>query len=93
MREAAADGAAVAHRAVGDAVRDLAQESAGRIGNAAVLDGRVGNCGADGDRVSVLANGGQLRDARDVDQQRRLSQAQIEHGPQRLTAGQHLGVG
>jgi hypothetical protein len=48
--------------------------------------------GADGNRVRVLADGRQLGDARDVDQQRRLRQAQIEHRPQRLPPGQHLGL-
>ena len=46
---------------------------------------------SDGDRSSSTR--GQLGDAGDVDQQPRLREAQIEHRPQRLAAGQHLGVG
>ena len=43
------------------------------------------------DRVRVFADGRQLGDARDVDEQRRLRQAQVEHRAERLAAGQHLG--
>ena len=35
----------------------------------------------------------QLGDARDVDEQRRLGEAQVEHRAERLAAGQHLGTG
>ena len=92
MGEAAADGAARAHGAIGDAAGDPGEKAAGRIGDAAVLDGGMRDGGADGDRVRVLADGRQLGDARDVDQQRRLGEAQVEHRAQRLAAGQHLGT-
>ena len=45
------------------------------------------------DRLGVLAHRGQLRDACDVDQQLRLGEAQVEHGAERLSAGQNLGTG
>ena len=41
----------------------------------------------------VLRDGRQLGDARDVDEERRLGEAQVEHRPQRLAAGEDLGVG
>ena len=93
MRQAAADGAARAHGAVADAAGDPAQEAAGRIIDAAVFDGRVGHDRADGDELRVFRDGRQLRDARDVDDEPRLGEAQVEHRPQRLPARQHLGVG
>ena len=38
-------------------------------------------------------DGGQLGDARDVDEEGRLREAQVEHGAERLAAGEHLGAG
>ena len=46
---------------------------------------------ADLDLAVDFTDGGELRNARDVDQHRRLEQAQIEHREQRLTAGKHAG--
>ena len=58
MCETAANGAARAHRAVGDATRHAGEKAAGRIGHAAVFDGRVRHRGADGDAIAVLGHGG-----------------------------------
>ena len=88
MGEAAADGAARAHRAVGDAAGDARKKATGGVWDAAVLDGGVGDSGADGDGVPVLGDGGKLGNARDVDEDGGPRQAQVEHRPQGLAAGE-----
>ena len=47
MGQAAADRAAIAHRAIGDAGRDCAHGAVGDVGNAAVLDIGMGDAGAE----------------------------------------------
>src|SRR5690606_17344688 len=44
------------------------------------------------DGVGFLADADELRQPRDVDQQTRLRQAQVEHGAEGLAAGQNLHV-
>ena len=67
MGQAAADGPARAHGAIGDAARHASQKATGRIGNAAILDGGMRDRRTQRDGVGVLVHGGQLWDARDVD--------------------------
>ena len=55
VREAAADRAAIAHGAVGDAARNRRRKPPVGSGNATVLDGRVRDGCTDGDGIGVLA--------------------------------------
>ena len=95
MGEAAADGAAVAYRAIGDARRRPAHQPARHVRHLAVLDRGVDHRGADCDPVFVLGNLAQLGDRRQIDQERGSRDPEIEHGAQRLAAGQRprLAVG
>ena len=90
MGQAAADRAAVAHRAIGDRAGDRGQGAIGGIGHAAVLDVGVGDAGADQKTVVLGLDAQQLGHGCDVDQQVGLRQAQIQHRPERLAAGQKL---
>ena len=92
MGEAAADGAPVAHRAIGDCRRDLAQHLAAGEPAAGVLDAGMGDAGADAPGVTDILHLGERFQPRDVDQQRRAREPQIEHRSERLPAGQELGA-
>ena len=48
--------------------------------------------GADLDPAAHVADRVELRNARDVDQHRRIGEPQIEHRHQRLSAGEHAGI-
>ena len=90
MREAAADRAAVAHRAIGDAAGNALQEPAEMIGNAAVFDVGVGDAGADFEMILAVVDRSQFGNRRDIDQQFGLRQTQVQHRPERLPARQNL---
>ena len=70
----------------------MAHEAARRIGHAAVLDLGVRDARPENDRVLFFSDVAKLFDAADVDEQRRLHHAQIEHRAERLSARQELGV-
>src|SRR4029077_1100733 len=70
VHEAPANGAAVAHGAVGDVGSDLAHEAACRIGNASVLDLRVRDAGAKGHGLGAFLHGTQFFDVAQVDEER-----------------------
>ncbi len=69
--QAAADRAAVADRAIGEARRDVRHQAVRRVGHPPVLDHGMGDAGAEGDAVIICHGRRQLRQPRDVDQQRR----------------------
>ena len=90
MRKASANGAAIAHRAIGDAAGNLAKQAARRVGNASVLDIGVGDAGAEVEVIWPVGDRRQFGYRRDVDQEVGLGKAQIQHRPQRLAARQGL---
>ena len=53
MAERAADGAAVAHRAIGDGTCDALHGAACNVGDAPVLDVAMGDAGADNELVAA----------------------------------------
>ena len=90
MRNASADRAAIAHRAIGDAAGDVTEQAGEMIRNAPVFDVGMGDAGADLEVVACIGHRGELRDGRDVDQQIGLGQAEVQHRPKRLAAGEDL---
>ncbi len=87
MRQAAADRAAVAHRAVSDAARDGRHDLADSARHRSILDRRVRRAGADADRAARPRNTGIARQVAQVGDGVGLRQAKIEQRPQRLRAG------
>src|SRR5437879_1194521 len=92
MGETAADGAAVAHGAIGDAGGDLDQHRAAIERAVGVLDRRMRHRGTDAPGVARVLDRAQLLETGYVDQEPGPSEAQIEHWPQRLPAGERLGA-
>ncbi len=86
VRQAAAHGAAIAHRAVGDAARHRRHHPALAERVTLILDRRMGDGRADEGRIAAVFDAAQLGDAGEIDQQRGRCQPQIEHGPERLAA-------
>ncbi len=86
MRQAAADGAAVAHRAIGDGAGDMRQQPGGDIGYPSVLDLSVRHAGADGEHVVLDRRLAQLVEARDINDVLGLRQSKIEQGTERLSS-------
>jgi hypothetical protein len=87
MRQAAADRAAVAHGAIGDAARDGRHDLTQPARYRSILDRRVRRAGADADRVARQRNTGIARQVAQVGDRVGLRQAKIEQRPQRLRAG------
>ena len=87
MRQAAADRAAVAHRAIGDAARDAGHDLADPARHRTILDRRVRRAGADAHDAARDRNAGIVRQMAQVGDRVGLRQAQIEQRPQRLRAG------
>ena len=87
MRQAAADRAAVAHGAIGDAARDGGHDLADTPRHRAILDRRVRCAGADAHPVAYDSNTGVVRQMAQVGDRVGLRQAKIEQRPQRLRAG------
>ena len=90
MSEAAADGAAVADRAIGDGRGHLAQHLAAGKSAARVLEARVGDAGADAPACAGVFDLLQRLEPRDVDQERGPRKPQVQHRSERLSAGQEL---
>ena len=82
MRDAAADCALVAHRAIGNAGGNLAHRAFERIRRATVLDLRVGDRGADDYALRGGLNLSQHRDRCDVDELPWTGEAQVQHRTQ-----------
>ena len=91
MGETAADRAAIAHRAIGDAGRHRAHRAAGDVRHAAVLDIGVGDAAAERSSASGVCST-RLSSAMAVmsTKQVGLHQPQIEHRTERLAAGDDL---
>ena len=92
MAQAATDRAAVAHRAVRYAARDVGHEAVAGIRDPAILDLGVGDHRAKGHGRGVLTHGPQPVDLVKVNQPLGLDKAQVEHRPQGLPAGDGLGA-
>ena len=93
MTEIAAEGAAVAHRVVGDGLVGLRQQRAARLDQRRMLHVVVPGERADGDAAAALPDVAQVGDAVDVDQAGGLDQTQVHHGDQALAAGEDARVG
>ena len=92
MAEAAADRAAIAHRAIGDAARRRAACAPLRdVGNAPVLDVGVGDAGADHQLVAASFDLLQLGNAGDVDDQiAAATRRRLSIGPSDWPPAMHL---
>src|SRR5262245_33655352 len=92
MGNAAADGAAVADRPIGNAGSHLAQHFAAGEPSAHVLDAGMGDAGADAKGGADVVHACQRFQARHVDEERGTRQPQVQHRTERLTAGQKLAA-
>ena len=92
VSKTAADGAAVAHRTVGDSRRHLAQHFAAGQPAARILQTSVGDAGTDVPRATGIFHLLKRLKPRDVDQERRAREPQIQHRSQRLPTCQNLGA-
>ena len=92
VREAAADRATIAHLLIADLRSRVGNDGAvlvqQRRGGDIVVDG----AGADLDSAVLLANAGEARDARDVNQQLRLVQSKLHERNEAVAAGDELRV-
>lgn len=91
MRETAAERAAIAHRAIRDAARDVWHQSARAGFDLAVLDFRVRDARAERDDIAFDPACAQCRDAAQIHEHLRLRETQVHHRPERLAAGHELG--
>ena len=92
MRNAASDGAAVSHRAVGDSARGRGQPTVAGVRHGAVLDLGVGDGRAEENRFPVVAASPQIGAGTDVDEEVGLHQPQVQHRSERLSARDDLRV-
>src|SRR3954449_4127659 len=90
MGDAAADCSAVADRPIGDAGRHLAQHLAPSELSPHVFDPGVGDAGADAPSLADIFDAREGVQARHVHQERGTREPQVQHGTERLTAGQEL---
>src|SRR5690606_20014526 len=90
MDQAAAYRAAVAHRPIRDSTCHGGQCAMRHIGNTLVLDVCMRNAGTQDNAVVLLFHPLEFRYMGNVHQQVGLHQSQVQHGPQRLAACQHL---
>src|SRR5262245_59203614 len=87
MAYAAADRPPVADRPVGNIGGKGSQRAPGHVRHASILDVRMGNAGADPQRLRRLRKLLELGNPGKVDQQIELREPQVEHRPERLAAG------
>src|SRR5579872_1247246 len=87
MHDAAANGAPIAHRAISNSRRYLAQSTVGRVWHAAVLDVGMRNAASEHDRTGRFLDALKLGDGGNVDDEVGLDQPQIKHRSERLPAG------
>ncbi|CAA2105596.1 hypothetical protein MBUL_03273 [Methylobacterium bullatum] len=90
MDEGAANGAAIAHRPVGDGHRHPRHGAAREVGNAPVLDIRVGDESAEHQGLAFDGRPAQFGDAGDVEDEVRLHEAQVQHRSEGLSPGHQL---
>ena len=93
MRQAAADGAAVADRQMRHMRHRARQDRQVPGDDRRSLELIMARERADADRVTGLLDEREAGDAVDIDQNRRAQQAEIEHRNEALAAGDDLGVG
>src|SRR4051812_31040793 len=86
MRKAAANSAAIADRAVGDAECNTLEQPWDRRWNLSILEVGMAHGGADDDGISLRAGLRKLVESRNVDQQARGGKPQVEHRTKRLAA-------
>ncbi len=92
MRDAAADGAHVAHLHIADVRCRLGQQRAAGTNERRAFHLIMRGGGADPQHAAFLANEVQIRDPAKVHQLLRRGQAQLHHRDQAHAAGQQLGV-
>ena len=92
VRDAAANGAAVSHRAVGDSARGRGQPSMAGVRHCDVLDLGVGDGRAEENRFPVVAVSPQIGAGTDVDEEVGLHEPQVQHRPERLSTRDDLRV-
>ena len=90
MGKASAHGAAIAHRAIGDATGHPAQDVRAHIRHAPIFHVRMGDEGAIDHVAGLLAHCAQGVDAGEVHDQIGRGEAQVEHGAEGLRAGHGL---
>src|SRR6185437_5131864 len=90
MHQAAADGATIAHSAIGDAGGDLAYCAIRYVRHAAVLNVGVRDAASEEYRIRGLFDTLKLGDRGNINDDIRLDQPQIEHRPKRLSASEKL---
>ena len=92
MRDRAANGAAIARLGVADPGQSRGQE---RLLGAQIglpLEFALANGGADADHAAAGLDTFQSRQVHDVDDDTRFGQAHVQHGNERLSAGEDAGV-
>ena len=93
VRQAAADGAAVARLAMADMTQGFRQQRTMLRDLGRGLEFALAHHGADAQPAVDHRNAAQISDAAEVDQMIGHDVAKIHHRHQRLPAGQNLGVG
>ena len=91
QRHAAADGAVVAHRAIGNLPGDPPHQAVEDVRHLAVLDRGVGGQRAEPEAVGRVGDDLQIVEPADVDQQVGKRDAERQHRHQRLAAGDRRG--
>jgi hypothetical protein len=82
----------VAHLRVADVAGGVGQQRCTGLHDVADLHGAVAGERTDGDVVAGVADVGQVAEPAHVDEHRRLGQAQLHEGQQRVPAGEQLGL-
>jgi hypothetical protein len=93
MSKAAADGAAVAHGAIGNLACRALEHALEHRGHAAILELCMAHAGAHDHMAGLLRAPAQLLQARNVDEQAWRGEPQVEHRPERLAAGNDFRAG
>src|SRR3979490_2344249 len=91
MAKGSADRAAIADRAIGNVAGDAPHSAARNVRNASSLDVGVRNARPENELIAATLDLPEFGKTRDVDDQLRLYQPQIEHRTQRLAAGDDPG--
>jgi hypothetical protein len=91
MAERSADRASIAHGAVGDVACNALHGAARDVRNASVLNVGMGDTGPEHEFVATPLDLLEFGKPRDIDDQLRLHQPQIEHGTKGLATGNDLG--
>ena len=92
MGDRAADRAAVTDLRIADMAGGMGQQRRVLVQQIGGLDVAVAGEGADRDVVAAVTDVRQVGDAADVDQHRRLGQAQLHQRQQAVAAGEELGL-